>query len=434
MDTRHRLFATALVAGLVCVVGLGMPQGALAQCGELITNGDFEAGNSGFASQYVYLPGNLYPEGVFDVAVNHNLSHACFGGTDHTSGTGKSMAVNGSVTAGKIVWSQTVLVLPGTNYALSAWVTSHCGAFSRAVLRFTVNGVQVGGNHWAPATAFEWNNFSATWNSGAATSAVIEIIDLNTAPGGNDFGLDDISFMKIDETEPVITPAPAATMWPPNHTYHTFTLAQLLSSVTDDCDTNPEVVITSVSSDEPEDAQGGGDGNTVDDIVIAADCQSVDLRAERKGNGNGRVYTIHILAKDYSNNWTQATCTVTVPHNMNSTPVDDGAAAGYTEYGPCALGKASAGDVSTAGFDLEPNYPNPFNPSTTLSYTLPVDASVTLRVYDYAGNVMATVVDGFHTAGNHRVSFNASDLPSGMYLYRLEADGVVLQRAMQLVK
>ena len=257
---------------------------------------------------------------------------------------------------------------------------------------------------------------------------------MNLAPGGNDFGLDDISFMKIDETGPTITPATAQSMWPPNHNYHTFTLSQLLSSVTDDCDNAPSVVITSVDSDEPEDAVGDGDGATLQDMVIADDCQSVQLRAERQGSGNGRVYTVHVMAKDYSGNWTTAVCMVTVPHSVNNPAVDDGPAAGYSVGGACGSPKVSASRVSTSGFALGQNYPNPFNPSTVLSFTVPSDGNILLRVFNLAGNAVTTLVNGPVPAGTHNVTFDASDMPSGMYLYRLESDGVVLQRTMQLVK
>ena len=81
--------------------------------------------------------------------------------------------------------------------------------------------------------------------------------------------------------------------------------------------------ITSVTSDEPD--NGGGDGNTINDIVIAADCKSVQLRSERMGSGNGRVYTITFKVTDASGNVSTATAKVTVPHSQNgSAAVDDG--------------------------------------------------------------------------------------------------------------
>jgi len=83
------------------------------------------------------------------------------------------------------------------------------------------------------------------------------------------------------------------------------------------------VYITQVTSDEAE--NGKGDGNTSNDIVIGADCHSVQLRAERNGALNGRVYTITLKVSDTSGNVTSATVKVTVPKSQNGNPaIDDG--------------------------------------------------------------------------------------------------------------
>ena len=142
----------------------------------------------------------------------------------------------------------------------------------------------------------------------------------------------------IDTTPPeMLLSDEQIVLWPPNHKYHTIEIAECcVISVTDICDADvdiDDVVITSVSSDEPENVQGEGDGNTVDDIVIV-DSQTVELRAERQGDGNGRVYTINFEVTDDSGNTETGSCTVWVPHDQGSgaTAVDDGASAGYTVY------------------------------------------------------------------------------------------------------
>jgi hypothetical protein len=128
-------------------------------------------------------------------------------------------------------------------------------------------------------------------------------------------------------------------MWPPNHQYQTFTVAQFVASATGGCDSSQNltssVVIQSVSSDEPEDNPSGGDGTTLNDIVIAPDCKSVQLRAERDGNLNGRVYTITFKVTDAFGNTATATVKISVPKNNNGTAVDNGAAAGYTVNSSC---------------------------------------------------------------------------------------------------
>jgi len=72
--------------------------------------------------------------------------------------------------------------------------------------------------------------------------------------------------------------------------------------------------------------------------------------------------------------------------------------------------------------DLLKAFPNPFNPSTALSYQLSANSYVTLKVYDTAGRLVATLVDGWRKAGRHEATFDGSKLPSGIYLYTLSAD------------
>ena len=76
-----------------------------------------------------------------------------------------------------------------------------------------------------------------------------------------------------------------------------------------------------------------------------------------------------------------------------------------------------------AHFALEQNYPNPFNPSTSIQFSLPVDANVAIGVYNLVGEKVAEVASGNLSAGSHNVTFDASTLTSGIYFYRLDATG-----------
>jgi len=84
-------------------------------------------------------------------------------------------------------------------------------------------------------------------------------------------------------------------------------------------------------------------------------------------------------------------------------------------------------------FDAK-NYPNPFNPTTTISYTLKENASVRLTVYDRLGREVKVLVDESQSAGTHTVDFNGSNLPSGMYFYRIKANEKTEVRKMILAK
>jgi hypothetical protein len=132
-----------------------------------------------------------------------------------------------------------------------------------------------------------------------------------------------------DTIGPVITlNGNSISLWPPNKSMHTINVSDLVATASDNFDPNVNlgsVVIASVSSDEGTAASG--------DIVIAPDCKSVQLRADRDGDGDGRVYTLTFLARDASGNTSFVTAKVTVPHNQNGTAVDSGPA--YTINSTC---------------------------------------------------------------------------------------------------
>ena len=97
------------------------------------------------------------------------------------------------------------------------------------------------------------------------------------------------------------------------------------------------------------------------------------------------------------------------------------------------------GDTPSAATRLEPNYPNPFNPSTTIPFTLARDARVTLRIYDVNGRAVTTLVDGERAAGPHEAHWDGRDahglrVSSGVYLARVEADGTTDTRKLVLLK
>ncbi len=85
-------------------------------------------------------------------------------------------------------------------------------------------------------------------------------------------------------------------------------------------------------------------------------------------------------------------------------------------------------------FGLSQNYPNPFNPTTVISYQLSVFSNVTLKVYDVLGREVGTLVNERQTAGSHSVTFNAANLPSGVYFYHLQAGSYGNTKKLLLLK
>jgi len=85
-------------------------------------------------------------------------------------------------------------------------------------------------------------------------------------------------------------------------------------------------------------------------------------------------------------------------------------------------------------FKLYDNYPNPFNPSTTLRYSLPEASFTTLKIYNVLGKEVATLVNEVQTSGTHQAVFNADNLPSGIYLYSIQAGSFKQTKKMILMK
>jgi gliding motility-associated-like protein len=174
----------------------------------LVFNGDFSQGNIGFTSNYQLGTGGnfglLSLAGRYAIATNAANTHSNFAPcTDHTTGNGNMMVVNGAGTPIN-VWCQTITVEPNTDYAFSAWVTSVISQ-TPAQLQFSINGVSLGEVFTASPTTCLWQQFYAFWNSGTSTNAQICIRNLNTVNAGNDFAIDDISFSIVCEYEDMVT-------------------------------------------------------------------------------------------------------------------------------------------------------------------------------------------------------------------------------------
>ncbi len=100
----------------------------------------------------------------------------------------------------------------------------------------------------------------------------------------------------------------------------------------------------------------------------------------------------------------------------------------------CVLTSAKPEWQLPTEFALNQNYPNPFNPSTTIPFALPHHSHVRLSVYNALGQQVAILTDTEMEAGYHEVQFNASDLASGVYYYRIQADGFVRSMRLVLIK
>lgn len=166
----------------------------------LVTNGDFESGNTGFTTGYSI--GDVSNPGGYAIGANPSTAPGAFGDWcncgDHTSGTGKMMIVNGATDATLPVWEEIVAVTPSTEYTFSYWgaeVDHDSSSLPRPELK--INGAVIGSSmfpEFPPDNGGQWQNYKFNWKSGTSKSADLVLVDLNTDASWNDFMLDDISF------------------------------------------------------------------------------------------------------------------------------------------------------------------------------------------------------------------------------------------------
>jgi len=197
------------------VFGCALLPPSMASAANLIANGNFEAGNTGFSSGYTYNPADNANHTEYTIGTSGNAWNSRFTAAgDHTSGTGNMMIVNGSTQASKIVWQSSPITLSAaTDYVFEGYAMRMGGGPNVPSLSFTVS--LDGGAEFAldtftlPGRAGVWSGFSTRFNSGAASKVSLFIRDTDTASSGNDFALDDLS---LDTSSSVPEPSSWALM------------------------------------------------------------------------------------------------------------------------------------------------------------------------------------------------------------------------------
>ncbi len=106
----------------------------------------------------------------------------------------------------------------------------------------------------------------------------------------------------------------------------------------------------------------------------------------------------------------------------------------WYQSGNIVIGIESISNALPREFRLEHNYPNPFNPQTTIKFALPDRSFVTLKIFDLLGREVTSLVDGDLQPGVHKVVFDANGLSNGVYFFRIQTDGFVMTRKLMLLK
>jgi hypothetical protein len=172
------------------------------------------------------------------------------------------------------------------------------------------------------------------------------------------------------------------------------------------------VVVSATGSNGNTDNLYGTTGSDGSYLITNLDAGSYTLSADKVGFNSSELNSITI---DYSSGIFNS--------NSNNLVLSDN-----------SLTEVQTPNALPVNFELDQNYPNPFNPSTIIKYSIPANSFVQIRVYDVIGREVSTLVKAQMNAGTYNVTFNADNMPSGIYFYRIEAGNFIQTRKMILLK
>jgi hypothetical protein len=179
----------------------------------------------------------------------------------------------------------------------------------------------------------------------------VHVLTLTVDDGVDPPASDDVTItVNADATPPeIVLAVDGDELWPPNHRSHSYAVADLVESVSDDCSdlARDDVVFDRGTSDEPD--NGRGDGNTRDDVSFREGCSQAEVRAERAGPGDGRVYELFLRVEDEAGNVADEPFTISVPHDRAHDPGDSGDVAEYECQGEARPSCAPAPDPACSG-------------------------------------------------------------------------------------
>lgn len=166
-----------------------------------VVNGDFEQGNFGFQSDYIFTNTTTFAQGHYGIFTNPQQMNVGFSPcTDHSpTGSGLMMVVDGAVILDENVWCQTISVNKERTYDFSAWI-ANIHPTEPSILQFSINGELLGNPLDVDQVVCEWEEFSAQWYADCNSTATICITNQSTVAFGNDFAIDDISFTFSEAT------------------------------------------------------------------------------------------------------------------------------------------------------------------------------------------------------------------------------------------
>lgn len=200
--------------------------------------------------------------------------------------------------------------------------------------------------------------------------------------------------------------------------------------------------------------------NTSDSLVFwlskkADFADRLDVKISKTVNNNAAAFSINAITYNFGANGNDSVWTRKAIHLGSVAGINNGDSiyVGFREFvannfsdggiimidlvagvGSLVVGTGNNNTLVADRFGLAQNYPNPFNPSTTINYNMPKSGHVKITVFDVLGNEIATIVNENKIAGTHQISFNAGNLASGIYFYKMQAADFTEVKRMTLIK
>jgi|UPI000484ECDE gliding motility-associated-like protein len=345
LTTANNTSATPTVSPTITTV-YTVTSGVVANPTNLIVNGDFTLGNTGFLSDYTYYNVGTVPssgqQGAYGVATNSrnwfNNFSSCL---DHTIPNGNMLVADGSTTGTARVWhTQTpITVLPGKNYTFSYFLTSVVNS-GPAKLEVLINNVSLGTPATAPNNTCLWEEHSYVWNSGTNTTATISIIDREMITGGNDFAIDDLNFK---ETPSCIYQKAVTITVNPN-------VAPTIGTIIHPtCSTAGSVILNGLPAGNWTINPGGITGNT------------------------SSVTIPNLISGTYNFTVTNSYSCVSAPVSVVINPIPNALNPAFNSIAPVCVGTTISLPLSSINGITGTWLPS-FNPNTTTTYTFTPDA------------------------------------------------------------
>ena len=266
------------------------------------------------------------------------------------------------------------------------------------------------GTYSAPDNTFELSNDEIGQLVSAGLYVNVHSVD---NPSGEIRGQILLAPNVAPETAPEITaPADGATLAVEGESSAAF---EPMWTESEDADGDPVVYVWELALDE-----------NFDNVVFSA----------AAGSGASLPLTIGAVDELLGTLGVDEGASATVYHRATATDgsgLNTGAGASVTLERGVVTSNETGPEVAKT-YELQQNYPNPFNPTTNITYSLPEQSEIMLKVYDMVGREVATLINREQAAGSYTINFDASELSSGMYLYRLNTGSTTITRKMMLIK